>query len=325
MIINNKKIGLLVAVCFAVFQSCKQKAADNNSAHSNESKIVVDESLQPIFDQELYIFNALYNDDHAVQDVRKTFTDDEHPISGVKSTIIYAPENNAINLFMADSVRVAILSRDLTTEEYNALHARNSSPQVSRFAIDAITLIVNSASNDTNITVTQIKKMLNGEAKQDKNIVFDNPNSGLVRYLQQLGGNHEFKQKNIYSLKSNKEVIKYVSTHPDAIGICGFSWLNDPDKDYADAVDKVKIVSVSDDVTKNADRGYYSPSQNTLALKQYPLTRDLYILYATGKLGMEFAAFLRSDRGQRIILKSGLLPDDIPNRRIAIERKFKIN
>jgi phosphate transport system substrate-binding protein len=323
MITSNKKLALLVAVCLAVFQSCRQKAVDNNLAHANVSKIVVDESLQPIFDEELYIFNALYNDDHAVKDVRKEFTDDAHPISGVKSTIIYSPENNAISLFMADSARVAILSRDLTTEEYSALHARNSSPEVSRFAIDAIALIVNSASKDTNITVSEIKKMLNGESKQDKNIVFDNPNSGLVRYLQQLSGNHQFKQKNIYSLKSNKEVIKYVSLHTDAIGICGFSWLNDPDKDYADAVNKVKIVNVSDDVTKNADRGYYSPSQNTMALKQYPLTRNLYILYATGKLGTEFAAFLRSDRGQRIILKSGLLPDDIPNRRIALEKNIR--
>jgi phosphate transport system substrate-binding protein len=225
---------------------------------------------------------------------------------------------------MDDSVRVAILSRDLTTAEHAALHARNSAPNVERFAIDAIALIVNSASNDTTITVSEIKKMLYGESKKEKNIVFDNANSGLVRYLLQLTGKKEFNEKNIYSLKSNKEVIKYVSIHPDAIGITGFSWLSEPDKDYADAVQKVKIVSVSDDVTKNADRGYFSPSQNTLALKQYPLTRNLYIIYATGKLGTEFAAFLRSDRGQRIILKSGLLPDNIPSRRIAIEKNIRV-
>ena len=160
--------------------------------------------------------------------------------------------------------------------------------------------------------------MLNGRTKLDKNIVFDNPNSGLVRYLKEFSGNKEFKQKNIYALKSNKEVIKYVSQHPNAIGIVGFSWLNDPDKDYADAVQKVKIVGVMDDVSKAASKQYFTPSQNTLALKQYPLTRNLYILNCTGQfgLGMEFVAFLISDRGQRIILKSGLLPDDIPPREI---------
>jgi phosphate transport system substrate-binding protein len=173
--------------------------------------------------------------------------------------------------------------------------------------------------------VSEIKKMLNGDTKTDKDIVFDNPNSGLVRYLKELSGNKDFKQKNIYSLKSNKEVIEYVSGHPNAIGITGFSWLNDPEKDYADAVSKVKIVSVKDDISKNSSKQYYSPSQQTLALKQYPLTRNLYILNFTGKLGlgMEFAAFIAGDRGQRIILKSGLLPDEIPGREINIVSKIQ--
>jgi len=165
--------------------------------------------------------------------------------------------------------------------------------------------------------------MLNGNTKQDKNIVFDNPNSGLVRYLKDLTGNTTFKQKNIYSLKSNKEVIKYVSEHPDAIGITGFSWLNEPTKDYADAVDKVKIVGVKDDTGKDTSGQYFTPSQTTLALKQYPLTRNLYIVNCTGhmSLGMEFEFFVRSDQGQRIIVTSGLLPDNIPDRQVSIVTK----
>ncbi|MDB5009101.1 MAG: hypothetical protein JWP45_3494 [Mucilaginibacter sp.] len=293
-------------VSLALFQSCKRKAANNNLQRftSSTTKIAVDESFQPIFEEELYIFKALYNN--------------------VNPTIVYAPENNAVNLLLDDSVRVAVLSRELNTEELKALNTKNLKPIVNRFAIDAIALIVNKVSNDTTITISEIKKMLNGDTKQDKNIVFDNPNSGLVRYLKNFSGSRDFKQKNIYALKSNKDVIKYVSTHPDAIGITDFSWLNDPDKDYADAVDNVKIVGVMDDVTKNASKEYFTPSQNTLALKQYPLTRDLYILNCTGSLGlgMEFAAFMASDRGQRIILKSGLLPNDIPGREINMQNKI---
>jgi len=225
---------------------------------------------------------------------------------------------------MDDSVRIAILARDLTTDEYKALRAsRNAVPNINRFAIDAITIIVNQASVDTNITVSDIKKMLRGDTKQDKVIVFDNPNSGVVRYLKDFTGYKDFKQKNIYALKSNKEAIKYVAEHPNAIGIVGFSWLNDPDKDYAEAVQKVKIVGVKDDATKNNNNGYITPSQSTLALKQYPLTRNLYILYNTSKMGKDFEAFILGDRGQRIILKSGLLPDMIPIRDIEIKKKIK--
>jgi len=39
-------------------------------------------------------------------------------------------------------------------------------------------------------------------------------------------------------------------------------------------------------------------------------------------LGMKFVAFLQSDRGQRIILKSGLLPDDIPGRVVNVKTKI---
>ena len=289
------------AVLLALFAGCEHKVKTVGGI--DRSKIfVVDESLKPIVDQELYVYSALYKHDHP--------------------RVIYAPENNAVNMLFADSARVLLMSREMNAEENKVLTSKNLKPIVNCFAIDAIALIVNQASNDTTITVGDIKKMLAGDTKTDRDIVFDNPNSGLVRYLKELSGIKEFKQKNIYSLKSNKEVIQYVSTHPNAIGITGFSWLNDPEKDYEDAVNKVKIVSVKDD-SKPSSR-YFLPSQESLALKQYPLTRKLYILNFTGKLGMgmEFAAFIAGDRGQRIILKSGLLPFDIPGREVNIVKKM---
>lgn len=288
-----------------VFPGCKDKKQKDDLSRftSNTTRFAVDESFQPIVDEELYIFEAL--------------NPKAHPV------ISYVPENTAVNLLLADSVHVLLISRDFTKDEYAALRSKNILPEVSRFAIDAVALIVNKASADTTITVSGIKGMLNGNTKTDKNIVFDNPNSGLVRYLKAFSGNKELKQKNIFALTSNKEVIKYVSQHPNAIGIVGFGWLNDPDKDYADAVQNVKIVGVKNDTGKNAPNEYFTPSQSTLALKQYPLTRNLYFINCTGKygLGMEFATFLEGDRGQRIILKSGLLPDLIPGREINIVRK----
>ena len=295
----------LIFVLF--FQNCNQAPKKESVTRftNPDAKFVVDESFRPIVDEELYIFRALYPSFHP--------------------TVLYKTENDGINLLLDDSVRLAVIARGLTAEENKILSSHNLKPIIDRFAIDAVSLIVNEASNDTNIKVSEIKKMLNGNAKQDKNIVFDNPSSGLVYYLKKFSGNNDFKQKNIYALKSNKEVIKYVSEHVNAIGITDFSWLNDPDKDYADAVQKVKIMSVCDDGSKEFSGQYFSPSQNTLALKQYPLTRNLYMYNFTGNfgLGMEFASFLISDRGQRIILKSGLLPDDIPPRMINIIQKLK--
>ena len=198
--------------------------------------------------------------------------------------------------------------------------ARNLPSEITRFATDAVVLIVNNQSADTLITVNNVKNLLNGKTMTNKNIVFDNPNSSLVRYLKELSGNTQLKQKNIYALKNTKDVITYVSEHPNAIGIVGYGWLVEPDNDYAEAANSVKVVGVKDESNKKYGSQYFKPSQESLALNQYPLSRSLYIINSTGRAGLAsaFADFLKSDRGQRIILKSGLLPDSIPSREINI-------
>jgi len=294
---------LLGVTVLAALQSCQQntkKKEPLDGFTSGTANFVGDESFSPIIDEELYVFKAIYPE--------------------AKPVITYKPEAEVVNSLMNDKTRLIILSRNLDTAELGVLKRRALVADVNKFAIDAVALIVNQASNDTTISLSEIKKMLKGQSKTNKNIVFDNPNSSLVRYLKTLTGSKEFKQKNIYALSSSKEVIRYVSTHPDAIGITGFNWLNDPDKDYAGAVDKVKIVGVKDEDSKTSPNEYFKPSQTTLVQHTYPLSRSLYVIDCTGRKGLAagFASFLASERGQRIILKSGLLPDSIPSREINI-------
>ena len=281
--------------------ACKPKKGKVNADTfmAGKADFLIDESCSPIVDEEAYVFTASYDK--------------------AKPHLIYKTENDLLNLLLNDSLNFAIMTRDLKPAEAKAMADRGLPAEVNKFATDAVTLIVNNTSADTTITVSQIKDMLNGEIKTDKNIVFDNPNSSLVRYLKDLTGIKDLTSKNIYALKSNKEVIRYVSQHPQSIGLTGFAWLNDPDKDYADAVSKVKIVGVKDDRRKD-DIGFTKPSQETFALKQYPLARNLYIINCSGRqgLGSGFASFILSDRGQRIILKSGLLPEIMPGREVNI-------
>jgi phosphate transport system substrate-binding protein len=295
---------LLGFVALGLFQTCKRNNPAKNFNQVNKSapiKFIADESFAPILDEELYVFKS------------------QNPT--VNADIIYKTENDVVKLLLADSSQFAFMSRKLNDDEVKSLKDHNLMAYVSKFAEDAVAIIVNEASNDTTTSVGEIKKMLTGAAKTDKSIVFDNPNSSLVRYLKDFAGEKEFKQKNIYALKSSKEVIDYVSKHPDAIGITGYTWLNDPDTDYAEAVKKVKIVAVKDENSKESPNQYFKPSQTTLSLKQYPLKRDLYIVNCLGsKSGTEamFEHFIVSDRGQRIILRSGLLPVIVPGREIII-------
>lgn len=290
-------------VVLVAFEMCKHKPSkiqENDTAISGTAKLLADESFRPILEQEQYVFKSLYPD--------------------TKPELIYKTEAEAVKLLMSDSIRTAILARELSDSEVKQLTARTLPPETTPFAHDAVAIIVNQQSNDTLITVNELKQVLNGQLKTDKNIVFDNPNSSLVRYLKELSGNSQLKQRNIYALNTNKDVINYVSEHSNAIGIVGFNWLNEPDADYAAAAEKVKLVAVKGNDRDKAATQYVKPSQASLALKQYPLSRNLYYINCTGREGLAtaFADFLHSDRGQRIILKSGLLPDSIPSREINI-------
>jgi phosphate transport system substrate-binding protein len=309
------KLILLGATVMAVtiLGSCKRKhpqqqaAAPTDTQISGTVAIAADESFQPILDQELFVFKGLYTE--------------------AKPRVKYGTENAVLNSLLSDSVRVAIMARELNADEVKVLANRTLRPEAYCFAIDAVVLIVNNASNDTTMTVREIKDMLNGRAKQDANIVFDNPNSSLVRYLKDFSGNKDLKQKNIFALKTNKDVITYVSQHPNAIGIVGFGWLVEPDADYEQAANNVKVVAVKDESNKKAPNEFFKPSQSTLALKEYPLSRRLYMINCTGNptgLGTGFENFLTSQRGQRIILKSGLLPDSLPQREINVIHKLSI-
>ncbi|QKJ28608.1 substrate-binding domain-containing protein [Mucilaginibacter mali] len=287
----------------ALMPACKDRGkVSKDTFMTGTADFLIDESCAPIIDEEAYIFTSSYPQ--------------------AKPRLLYKTENEVLRLLLNDSIPFAIMTRNLTADEAKIMEAHTLPADANKFAVDAIALIVNKTSNDTTITVSELKAILRGESKTGKNVVFDNPNSSLVRYLKDLAGTKELTAKNVYALKSNKDVIRYVSEHPGAIGITGFAWLNDPDKDYADAVAKIKLMGVKDDKRKD-DIGFTKPSQETLSLKQYPLTRSLYIINCTGRqgLGSGFASFLLSDRGQRIILKSGLLPEIMPGREINIVKE----
>ena len=83
-------------------------------------------------------------------------------------------------------------------------------------------------------------------------------------------------------------------------------------------------MAVRDEDNKKYATTYFKPSQTSLSLKQYPLSRGLFIVNCTDRqgLGTGFASFITGERGQRIIMESGLLPDEIPGREISIKQSL---
>jgi phosphate transport system substrate-binding protein len=61
---------------------------------------------------------------------------------------------------------------------------------------------------------------------------------------------------------------------------------------------------------------YYLPQQGSIYQKTYPFHREVYLLSREifSGLGSGFIAFVTGEKGQRIVLKSGLVPATMPVR-----------
>ncbi|MBE7175789.1 MAG: substrate-binding domain-containing protein [Mucilaginibacter polytrichastri] len=271
----------------------EKSSAATDTYTEGKSQIWVEEGFKPIIDEQLEVFSA------------------SNPKASLK--VNYGNENEIVADLLRTGGKTVILSRSLTDPEKQALKKIGFTPEILKIAEDAVALIVNSSDPDTAITTDKLKTLLKGSSA-DKKVVFENPNSGTVRFLKEFSAS-ELKTSNIFALNSNKEVIRYISEHKDAIGIVSFNWLGAGD--VSEYMKKVKVLSLCGE---GKQKECVKPSQTSLALNQYPLSRAIYVVNASGRLGLGtgFATFLAGERGQRILLKSELLPAQIPSREIRI-------
>lgn len=296
-----KNLRLLLSVLFVIaLASCQTKQAEKESYTSGREQILVDESFAPIIEDQSFLFQSTY--------------------PKAKLDLVLKSEIELLNLFLSDSIQVAIISRLLEEDEKKYFESKNIKIRVNRFAIDGIALISHNSSKYVNVDVLDIIKILKGEPSALQSLVFDNANSSTVRYFKELASIDQLPSTGIYALKSNADVIKYVNDNPGSIGVVGVNWMVQPPVELESIVADLKILGVKNVAGQAGSDAYYKPNQNDIALGMYPLTRSLYVVNCEGGagLGTGFASFIAGERGQRIVLKSGLLPDSIPSREINV-------
>ena len=289
-------IGFLLLTLLFVFACQKKSEEQQDTILEGKATLYVDESILPIVEDEQAVFETEYK---------------------AKLHLVPKSENEIVNALLNDTAKIAVLTRQLSQKEMKAFEAKKRFPKTTPFATDAIALITNKATQDTLIALQDVIDFMQGKSvPQIKGLVFDNPNSSTARYMAEKAGVPNIVQKNVFSFKTNEEVIKYVAEHNGMIGVIGMNWIYEAPLELQDTVDKINVVSVKDTNTAT----YYAPTQDNLASGNYPLARHLYIINCQGYsgLGMGFASFLGGERGQRIILKAGLVPERFPSRKIVI-------
>jgi len=293
-----KRYLLLFFTCLLVV-GCNQKdkgATNTETILKGSTTIYVDETVVPIVEDEIMVFESKYD---------------------AKIKLVSKSEAEVLNSLFNKKAGIAVLSRNLSEKELNVFEQRKIFPKITKFAIDAIAFVSNKSGKDTLIALNDVVGFMKGERNSSiKGLVFDNPNSSTVNYMLILAGMNSLPEKDVFSFKTNNEVLKFVSENNGMIGIVGVNWLSQPNPSMKEIIKNTNVLSVKGINGK----GFYGPTQNNLAEETYPLARDLYIVNCQGYdgLGMGFASFIAGDIGQRIVLKSGLLPVKIPTRNLNI-------
>lgn len=292
---------LIVAVLTLPLVSCG--GGSKQQGDPDLIKVAIDETFKPIMDEEMYQFN--------LQSPEATFK------------YVYCSESEALQLFLKDSVRSCLATRELSDKEKDLLRSKNLNVMTERIATDAIALIVNRSNPDTLISANDVMRIVTGQVTRwdqikyahqsgEIQLVFDNTQSSTVRYVEDSICGGKALKGNVYAQKTNPDVIEYIQKNPKAIGIIGVDWLrNEEDTTNLSFLPKVRVMSVSNSTVPEKDNSY-KPFQAYIALGNYPFVRAVY--YMTSDPLMQgkaryFYHFLSEQKGQLIITKSSqLLP-----------------
>jgi phosphate transport system substrate-binding protein len=283
----------------------------NETPTRGDIRIAVDESFKPLIDTEIFTFTSLYN--------------------YAKITPLYKPEYDVINDFMNDSVKVMVTSKKLTDNQIQYLRDTLVIARTTTFAYDAIALITNKANRDTLLKYETVGDIFHGNIRRWKdinprsqlnviNVIFDNTRSGNIRYFKEMFEIEEALGDNFFAVNNNAEVVDYVSRNPDALGIISVNWISDKDDSLSMSfINKVNVVAVSRKYFN--DGTYYRPQPGFIYDKSYPFVREIFfITRETFKgLGSGFIQWACAEQGQRIVLKSGLVPATMPIRLVQIK------
>lgn len=279
--------------------------ADKKEKENNEATFYVDETVMPMMEDQASVFHS------------------QRP---EKVNLVSKNETTILDLLKKDSAQLVVMSRTLSKSEERVFTDKGIVPRITQIAIDGVALIANKKAKDTVIDLQNVIDFMNGKTVASiKGLVFDSANSSTIDFLSKKAGVSKLDNKSIFALKSNNDVIKYISENEGYIGVIGVNWMTQPMPDMLNSTTNVNVLAVKNVKSEPNSSEYYKPSQSNLADGLYPLTRKIYMLNYEGAvgLGMGFATFAAGDVGQRIVLKSGLAPVRLALREIKVRKDIE--
>jgi len=229
----------------------------------------------------------------------------------------------AIVLLLNDSVHIIAVDRQFNEEEKQVAQQASLRLVESKIAEDGVAIIVHKQNPLSSITPESVHQIITKAAVEWSQLaeshwsgpidfVLTGRNSGMQELLQ----NKIFHASKLLEpntvMNSQRDVIQYVSEHPQSVGCVAASLLTDENM-------KVKMLPVLTKSPDGTEKAYF-PKQQEIFESLYPFHFSLYLYTAETKaaVGLGFSALVLSNVGQKIFQRSGLVPVSIPYRTIQL-------
>lgn len=294
---------VFLALAMLTIASCQKPKPLTGWRYSEDVHVAVDETFQPIMDEELQTFGL------------------HHVEAGLHPT--YCSEDSAIRMLLMDSIRCCVVTRTLTDEEKEYIRSHKLGLQWAQIATDALALITNKENTDSLITVEEIKGIVTGKITQWEqlrnskkkgklSLVFDHSGSSTVRYMRDSLCNGEPLKGNLYAQGTNLAVIEAVKNDPSVIGVVGANWLKEQKAAVLHDFSNLDVLVMKVSKDKDEDPVGFRPYQYRIATADYPLLRSVYVMTTDPRRDSNvrlFYFFLKGSKGQVIICNSSqMLP-----------------
>lgn len=315
---------LLFAASLLIFVACDSKMPV--SPNTNGVTVIgCEESFRNIIDQEVEVFQFTYPNAYI--------------------HVNYMDEAAEMDSLLNKKLNMIITTHNLTDEQRKLLVRQGRGARSYRIAVDAVAVIANNANDIDELTMQNLRDILNGKIHQwgevyptrfrndTIKLVVDRNGSGVVHYLKDKftqGRNFDPSVK-VYAMTSSEEVFEAIKKNKHAIGFVGVSWItsdmNATEKtieqrveelktknevSVIDFTDKIKVMAVKADDQLVARKPY----QAYINSGEYPLFREIWAIDAASMSSLDhgFYSFITGVVGQKVILQTGILPAAAPVR-----------
>jgi len=301
-------------ICLLFFSGCGSSTSrETDTPTRGKIRVGFDESFRLIAEAEVYTFESLYK--------------------YAKIDTVFKPEAEIFQDFMNDSIQLIFVCRKLSDDQEKYLRDRQFVPKTTKIAYDAVAFIVNNDNPDSTIFYDRIKEIFTGRVTRwqqinpksklgELQVVFDDYRSANPRYFRERFMVDSLP-KVCVAVKSNSEVVNFVATHKNAMGVVSVNWISDnQDSVSNNFLRKIRVVGISTEGNNDPGAIFYKPYQAYIADNTYPFTRDVYCINRQTYHGLAFgfSSFVAGEKGQLIILRSGLVPAAMPVRIVEIKK-----